>query len=206
MGSFCSTCLPGECSAERLLCSRTLLLVLFALAVPLLFYHHDPVLKKLPVAAQRHSSRFETPILHGSHYANITAGVPWLSLQPRLPSWKEGVRGLPVCTSEAGWDAPYAQPGTRGRLLRDTAGEIWYEPPGCRLHRPTAAEARSCLANKTILILGDSVVRYGYLELAYFLTHGRHMQRYADGGPEASVDCTSAHGGPYSRADCCAHC
>ncbi|KAF6252430.1 hypothetical protein COO60DRAFT_1463689 [Scenedesmus sp. NREL 46B-D3] len=38
----------------------------------------------------------------------------------------------------------------------------------------------SCLSNKTLTFVGDSLSRYQYLNLAYFLSHGRYMQRYGN--------------------------
>lgn len=49
----------------------------------------------------------------------------------------------------------------------------------CSLRRYSAAVARKCLRDRRVLFLGDSVTRYQYLSLAYFLatgTWGNHVE------------------------------
>jgi hypothetical protein len=49
----------------------------------------------------------------------------------------------------------------------------------CRLKRYTAQEANTCLANKHVSMIGDSITRYQYLSLAYLLEHGQFPPRFA---------------------------
>jgi hypothetical protein len=56
------------------------------------------------------------------------------------------------------------------RYLRD--GTRKYELLTCKLKRFNAVEARECLANHNLLMLGDSTMRYQFLSLAYFMEHG----------------------------------
>jgi hypothetical protein len=109
-------------------------------------------------------SRYHQPIKHGSWYSNI--------LLEGMSSWEVAVSSKP-------WCGP-ASPLYDGQFHRTQHGEVLYEPGRCKLKRPTAAEARRCLANKTLLFVGDSVMRYQYLSLANLLATGRYPQRYAD--------------------------
>jgi hypothetical protein len=49
----------------------------------------------------------------------------------------------------------------------------------CRLKRYTAKEANTCLADKHVSMIGDSITRYQYLSLAYLLEHGTFPPRFA---------------------------
>ena len=42
----------------------------------------------------------------------------------------------------------------------------------CRLRRPSPCEVQRCLSSQSILFVGDSLTRYNYLSLIYFLSHG----------------------------------
>lgn len=42
----------------------------------------------------------------------------------------------------------------------------------CKMHRFSATEARACLAQRPLILLGDSVTRYQYLSLSHFLEFG----------------------------------
>eukprot|EP00966_Prymnesium_polylepis_P149453 3452771-Prymnesium_polylepis.1 len=60
-----------------------------------------------------------------------------------------------------------------GEWSTEGANGLRYEPARCRLARPSAdAARRRCLAGKHVLFLGDSLSRYIYLSLAYFLVRG----------------------------------
>lgn len=60
----------------------------------------------------------------------------------------------------------------------------------CHLHRYTANEARKCLANTYIMMIGDSITRYQMLSLAYFLHVGRYPKRF---GWVKGLDSTKAN-------------
>jgi hypothetical protein len=51
-------------------------------------------------------------------------------------------------------------------------------PLTCQLKRYTARQAGMCLKNKSLLFIGDSLTRYQYLSLAYFLEHKQWPPRY----------------------------
>jgi hypothetical protein len=51
-------------------------------------------------------------------------------------------------------------------------------PLTCQLKRYTARQAGTCLKNKSLLFIGDSLTRYQYLSLAYFLEHKKWPPRY----------------------------
>ena len=57
-------------------------------------------------------------------------------------------------------------------------GSREYTLDTCRLKRFTPAEARQCLAGHHMLWIGDSVSRYQFLVLAYFLEHGTWPPRF----------------------------
>jgi hypothetical protein len=68
------------------------------------------------------------------------------------------------------------------RYLPD--GSMTYEVSTCQLKRFTAPEARRCLASHHTLLIGDSLMRYQFLGLAYFIEHGRWPARFAMASPE----------------------
>jgi hypothetical protein len=55
----------------------------------------------------------------------------------------------------------------------------------CRLKRYTSHEANTCLADKHVSMIGDSLTRYQYLSLAYFLEHGTFPPRFPQAAPDA---------------------
>mmetsp|Transcript_43285 Transcript_43285/g.48986 ORF Transcript_43285/g.48986 Transcript_43285/m.48986 type:complete len:540 (-) Transcript_43285:41-1660(-) len=63
------------------------------------------------------------------------------------------------------------------KRLSDGSAELTL-PSMCRLKRYTAVEAKQCLNNKSILFVGDSLTRYQFLGLAYFLEHEEHPPRF----------------------------
>lgn len=62
------------------------------------------------------------------------------------------------------------------RILSD--GSRTYEPQTCSLQRFTAKEARECLAGHHLLMIGDSMMRFQFLSLAYFIEHGKWEHRF----------------------------
>ena len=85
----------------------------------------------------------------------------------------ETLQQLPYCNLSSS-DAAL----TPGRWYKDRDGEYLYEPDMCRLRRHSAEAARSCLSGKHIAFIGDSVTRYEYLSLVYFLSKKQYMERY----------------------------
>ena len=85
----------------------------------------------------------------------------------------EALQQLPYCNLSSS-DAAL----TPGRWYKDRDGEYLYEPDMCRLRRHSAEAARSCLSGKHIAFIGDSVTRYEYLSLVYFLSKKQYMERY----------------------------
>jgi hypothetical protein len=58
----------------------------------------------------------------------------------------------------------------------------------CTLKRYTAADARQCLAGKHISFVGDSLSRYQFLSLAYFIDKGSYPPRFPR--PTTAAGCT----------------
>ena len=79
--------------------------------------------------------------------------------------------------------------------------------PTCALKRYTAAQVKSCLQSKHLMFIGDSLTRYQYLSLVYFLEHERWPQRFsiiADPCPhkdEAGMDACSTPNEPNVCAE-----
>mmetsp|Transcript_25247 Transcript_25247/g.39624 ORF Transcript_25247/g.39624 Transcript_25247/m.39624 type:complete len:378 (+) Transcript_25247:1704-2837(+) len=71
---------------------------------------------------------------------------------------------LPRCRS--------LQSGEAGFWVPEQSGMYTYHLRSCQLRRFTTADARECLRNKHVLIIGDSVSRYQYMSLASFLHSG----------------------------------
>ena len=61
-------------------------------------------------------------------------------------------------------------------------------PSTCRLKRYTAQEAGQCLTNKNLLFIGDSLTRYSYFSLAYFMEHKKWPARFQAQTPCNHVD------------------
>ncbi|CAL5224027.1 g6647 [Coccomyxa viridis] len=76
---------------------------------------------------------------------------------------------MPVCTPSANL--------SDGTIYRTEHGDLVYEPTDCYLRRLTADEARRCLEGRHVAFIGDSVTRYQYISLAYFLGKKRPLER-----------------------------
>jgi hypothetical protein len=124
------------------------------------------------------AARYVAPIAHGDTYSAILKDAT-------LSSWEAKVshNSTTYCRKGAWNDL------TSGSWYTTLDGELLYEPSSCKLRRLSADAARQCLSNKTLTFVGDSLSRYQYLSLAYFLTHGRYMQRYGTDG----INRTLAH-------------
>lgn len=92
------------------------------------------------------------------------------------------------------------------KLRIDNSRELTL-PDTCALKRYTAPQVESCLRSKHLMFIGDSLTRYQYLSLAYFLEHGRWPQRFnriADPCPyknEAGLDACSTPNEPNVCAE-----
>lgn len=53
-----------------------------------------------------------------------------------------------------------------------------YEPDTCITRRLHATSARDCLRGRHIVLLGDSIMRYTYLDLAQYLVSLKHAPQY----------------------------
>eukprot|EP00980_Cylindrotheca_fusiformis_P016585 scaffold4973_cov135-Cylindrotheca_fusiformis.AAC.3 len=60
-------------------------------------------------------------------------------------------------------------------------------PGTCALHRFSGTEAQRCLANQHIVMAGDSLSRYQFLDLVYLIEHGEYSPNF--GRPEEGEDC-----------------
>jgi hypothetical protein len=64
---------------------------------------------------------------------------------------------------------------------------LGWEPKECRLRRLSAQQAAQCLSGQRIAFIGDSVTRYQFTSLAYFLTHGVYQHPFDPNTTEPSV-------------------
>lgn len=85
------------------------------------------------------------------------------------------------------------------KLRIDNSRELTL-PDTCTLKRYTAPQVKSCLQSKHLMFIGDSLTRYQYLSLVYFLEYERwppRFNRIADPCPfknEAGQDaCSTSH-------------
>ncbi len=63
------------------------------------------------------------------------------------------------------------------KLRPDDSRELTL-PDVCHLKRYTAAQAGTCLKNKNLLFIGDSLTRYQFMSLSYFLDHKHYPKRF----------------------------
>jgi len=73
------------------------------------------------------------------------------------------------------------------KMRRDGSRELTL-PTTCRLKRYTAEEARQCFQKKHLLFIGDSLTRYSYLSLVYFIEHKKWPPRFGQEKPCHHVD------------------
>ena len=60
-----------------------------------------------------------------------------------------------------------------GQWSLDDEHTLRFNLRDCRLRRPTHNQARQCLTNQSLDLIGDSIMRYQYVSLAHFLALGR---------------------------------
>ena len=75
-------------------------------------------------------------------------------------------RSLPYCGVINGTE--------RGQWNIQPDNGVHFNLHHCRLRRPTLCQAQHCLSNQSLLFMGDSLTRYMYAALLYFLTHNGH--------------------------------
>jgi hypothetical protein len=150
--------LPSRCPSNRSMLVATILLAA-STSMLVVGYAAQPVDGTTP-----NQTRYSEPIVHGSWYSQQDVG--------NLASWESRPMRRPWCTNTSHVHV--------GKFYTTTEGEVLYEPDECRLVRLTAADARTCLANKTLLFVGDSITRYQYLSFVHFLAKSVYPQRWGD--------------------------
>ena len=102
---------------------------------------------------------------------------------------------LPLCEELMSSSSPFAD----GSFLTSISTPVVWKrrldgsreltlPSTCRLKKYTAREAGQCLKNKSLLLIGDSLTRYQYLSLAYFMEHKTWPVRFQALDPCNRVD------------------
>lgn len=104
---------------------------------------------------------------------------------------KENSPGLPSCID-------WIQANQRGNFPEESHLIEWSPkkdgsfqvnlPETCELKRFTGAEAQECLANQHLIMAGDSLSRYQFLDLAYLMEHGEYPPNF--GRPAENETCT----------------
>jgi hypothetical protein len=61
-------------------------------------------------------------------------------------------------------------------------------PHTCRLKRYTSSQARQCLNKKHVSFVGDSLSRYQFVSLAYFIERGEYPPRFGESLPCSHID------------------
>eukprot|EP00195_Chlamydomonas_chlamydogama_P008780 CAMPEP_0202895962 /NCGR_PEP_ID=MMETSP1392-20130828/5062_1 /ASSEMBLY_ACC=CAM_ASM_000868 /TAXON_ID=225041 /ORGANISM="Chlamydomonas chlamydogama, Strain SAG 11-48b" /LENGTH=419 /DNA_ID=CAMNT_0049581159 /DNA_START=35 /DNA_END=1294 /DNA_ORIENTATION=+ len=116
------------------------------------------------------SNQQRASITKGGYYSVIQ-----FNLSQPLPPW-ELRRTMPLCNPAINTLTPKAN----GRFYKTDGGDFLYEPDTCNIPRITADEARTCLGHKVVGLIGDSLTRYQYVSLAYWLSKKSPLDPYAD--------------------------
>ena len=132
-------------------------------------FHPSVTLKGLSCAAAGAIPRSETYDHSTAPFYQEIEAQPGSYVHPVT----DALQALPFCNF-SGSDVAL----TPGKWYKDEEGEYSYEPDMCRLRRHSGEAARSCLSGKHIAFVGDSVTRYEYLSLVYFLSKKQYMERY----------------------------
>ena len=111
-------------------------------------------------------------------------------------SWTTN-RDLPTC--ESLMNRPHSPVADGDFLTRSTTPNTWtlradgsrelQLPLTCQLKRYTSAEAHQCLSNRHISFIGDSISRYQYVSLVYFIERGQYPPRFGI-KPNHKPECT----------------
>ena len=94
----------------------------------------------------------------------------------RLPSC-EGLMRRPLSPYADGQFLSRRSTRARWRLRSDTSRELEL-PDMCRMRRYSSSEARTCLKDRHVMFVGDSLSRYQYLSLAHLLERGTYPPRF----------------------------
>ena len=94
----------------------------------------------------------------------------------RLPSC-EGLMRRPLSPYADGQFLSRRSARVRWRLRSDTSRELEL-PDTCRMRRYSSSEARTCLKDRHVMFVGDSLSRYQYLSLAHLLERGTYPPRF----------------------------
>jgi hypothetical protein len=131
------------------------------------------------------SAQFQSPALGlpSTYEFTVQHNMP-----RHVPTNKSGLYYLkivkvPLPHHNSTYDRPWCKIGFQtnlaGSFYRDSHGEHYFEPHGCRLRRYTAAQARGILLGRTVVFYGDSLTRYHVFNLGVFIARGQLMERYA---------------------------
>ena len=55
---------------------------------------------------------------------------------------------------------------------------LYYDLYSCRLRRPTVSQVKKCLSNQSLYFVGDSITRYQYMSLIYYMSNGVWPEDY----------------------------
>lgn len=117
------------------------------------------------------------PAMHSKVHANIRDDLPTCEQLMQHPSspFADGAF-LTRTTTPVVW-----------KMRHDGSRELTL-PSTCRLKHYTARDARQCFNNQNLLFLGDSLTRYQYLSLAYFLEYNKWPPRFQALNPCNHID------------------
>ena len=115
----------------------------------------------------------------------LPRGCCMFSSAALTPMHNKAQQRLPLCwrTHTIHHHAPLRTP----RRYVDEEGHYFWEPAGCRLRRLTGGEARACLNGRHLDWVGDSLTRYQYMSMAWFLSKGVWPERYGDDPASPSI-------------------
>ena len=113
-------------------------------------------------------------------------------------AWRMAARGCPPCNaslvsglqanSSVAWQVlATTQLAPNGSAWETAAARTRLELRHCALRRFTPAEARKCLAGRPLVVIGDSLSRYQYMSLIYFLEFGAYPNSSPDTAQLPSV-------------------
>jgi hypothetical protein len=97
------------------------------------------------------------------------------------------VSGLQANSSVAWQVLATTQLAPNGSAWETAAARTRLELRHCALRRFTPAEARKCLAGRPLVVIGDSLSRYQYMSLIYFLEFGAYPNSSPDTAQLPSV-------------------
>eukprot|EP01040_Poterioochromonas_malhamensis_P003491 gene3491-3731_t len=92
--------------------------------------------------------------------------------------FKEVLSQQLICTP----DNFHLSDASKGKWYLLPDGSMQYEVDHCQLRRFTSSQAAACLGGANLLLMGDSLTRYLYLTLTYFLTSGRWPVKFVKAG------------------------